>query len=338
MDARKRYNRKGFTGPGRYADVSGGPARAGNMERPMVGVAWHNHPAETYQATCRAIETAGGIPVPLDQVFSAGLAYDNEGKLLEGVDGHGMLSREAAQLVRSLGWKQSNAALAMHGLRAVVFPGGSDVCPSLYAEPREPETLEGFSAERDVSDYLLMSWCLEHDIPILAICRGMQMLGVVHGAQIIQDIPAYMERCGKKHAHEHRNEPPAPGAYRDFAFHDVRVTDAHSLLFRETGMPVIRNVPSWHHQALKSVEGTGLKVTGVLETSGVNMIEAVERTGRTFVLGVQFHPEIAVVRGLDDLSLVYFSAIVREATAQRHGSGMLQDQYPLPGEEEIGKT
>ena len=45
-----------------------------------------------------------------------------------------------------------------------------------------------------------------------------------------------------------------------------------------------------------------------------------------------------VVRGLDDLSLVYFSAIVREAAAQRHGSGMLQDQYPLPGEEEIGKT
>ncbi|MBQ1890499.1 MAG: gamma-glutamyl-gamma-aminobutyrate hydrolase family protein, partial [Selenomonas sp.] len=56
---------------------------------------------------------------------------------------------------------------------------------------------EGYSAERDVSDYLLMSYCLEKDVPVLAICRGMQMLSVVSGADIIQDIPTYMSGLGK---------------------------------------------------------------------------------------------------------------------------------------------
>ena len=76
---------------------------------------------------------------------------------------------------------------------------------------------------------------------------------------------------------------------------------------------VIRNVPSWHHQAVKSTEGTRLAVTGVTETSGVDMIEAVERPDKDFVLGVQFHPEIAVVRNLDDVSLLFFTAIVDAA-------------------------
>ena len=59
--------------------------------------------------------------------------------------------------------------------------------------------------------------------------------------------------------------------------------------------------------------GTRLTVTGITKTSGVDMIEAVERQDKTFVLGIQFHPEIAVVRSLDDTSLRFFTAIVEAA-------------------------
>ena len=77
------------------------------------------------------------------------------------------------------------------------------------------EAREGYSAERDVSDYLLMSYCLGKDIPILAICGGMQMLSVVSGADMLRDIPYYLREQGIDYRYEHRNEPEEPGAYRD---------------------------------------------------------------------------------------------------------------------------
>jgi putative glutamine amidotransferase len=55
----------------------------------------------------------------------------------------------------------------MDGITAIVFPGGEDISPSLFYSPQPVETREGISAERDVSDFLLMSWCLEEDIPAL---------------------------------------------------------------------------------------------------------------------------------------------------------------------------
>ena len=283
--------------------------------RPSVGVAWRNNQeSESFVAACQAIEAAGGKPVLLPQVLSADLAYDAEGVLINAANADGSLSDAAARLVRCNTWQGSNAPSIMEGISAVVFPGGEDISPSLYYEPQPVQTQEGFSAERDVSDYLLMSYCLERDIPILAICRGMQLLSVVSGAEMTQDIPDTFESLGLAYSYEHRNEPESAGAYRDFAFHDVSVTGRDTLLYRLVGANVIRNAPSWHHQAVKSVEGTRLTVTGVTETSGIDMIEAVERQDKTFVLGLQFHPEIAVVRGLDDTSLCYFTAIVEAAS------------------------
>ena len=282
-------------------------------KKAVIGIAWRsNQNAETFQAVCQAIESAGGVPVVLDQILSADLNYEN-GMLTEGKDADGCLSDEAAKLVRCNSWQDSNAETAMDGITAVVFPGGEEISPSLYYDPKPALSTEVFSAERDVSDFLLMSYCLENDIAILAICRGMEMLSIVSGAEMIQDIPDYLESLGLKSQSEHRIEPESPGAYPGLAFHNVIVTDRDCLLFRAVGKQTIENVPSWHHQAVRSVEGTRLKVTGITETAGIDLIEAVERPDKSFVLGLQFHPEIAVVRELDDDSLCYFEAVVAAA-------------------------
>ena len=190
----------------------------------------------------------------MGQVRSADLEYADNGSLAGSKDSDGALTVQAAKLVRCNTWQGSNVESVMEGISAVVFPGGSDISPSLYYVPQPVWAKEGYSAERDVSDYLLMSYCLEKDVPVLAICRGMQMLSVVSGADIIQDIPAYMSGLGKGYAYEHRNEPKEPGAYRDFAFHDVDVTEKNSILYRIAGAVTVRRVPSWHHQMVGSVD------------------------------------------------------------------------------------
>ena len=250
-------------------------------KKAVIGIAWRsNQNAETFQAVCQAIESAGGVPVVLDQILSADLNYEN-GMLTEGKDADGCLSDEAAKLVRCNSWQDSNAETAMDGITAVVFPGGEEISPSLYYDPKPALSTEVFSAERDVSDYLLMSYCLENDIAILAICRGMEMLSIVSGAEMIQDIPDYLESLGLKSQSEHRIEPESPGAYPGLAFHNVIITDRDCLLFRAVGKQTIENVPSWHHQAVRSVEGTRLKVTGITETAGIDLIEAVERPDKS---------------------------------------------------------
>jgi len=283
----------------------------------MIGVTWRrDQAAESFVCTLKAIEAAGGVPVPLPMARAAFLTYGEDGRLAEGTDAHGALTPEAAAAVRSRDWRDSDAPALLRGLPAVVFPGGEDISPALFTPPQPMEVDEGFSPERDVSDFLLMSGCLALGLPVLAICRGIQVLGVVSGAEMIQDIPAHLRRLGRGYAFDHRNAPPPPGVHRDFAFHDVRVTAADSLLGRIAGTDVIRDAPSWHHQAVGSVAGTALRVTAVHETSGVELIEAVERVDQDFALGLQFHPEIAVVRGPDRLSLAWFTAIVEAARAR----------------------
>ncbi len=280
-------------------------------EKPCVGIAWSDSLSDTYFAVCQAIEAAGGTPVILEQVRLAGFEDDSGGMLAGLKDQDGALTLEAAKKMRRDGWRESNAAEVMEGMKVIVFPGGADISPSLYDDPQPVLIAEGFSAQRDISDYLLMTYCLDHDIPILAICRGMQMMSIVSGAEMIQDLAVYMKGLGEDYGFEHRSKPDASGAYHDFAFHNVAVTDRDSILYRLTGTDTVSRVPSWHHQAVKSVEGTPLVVTGLSATGGkTEIIEAVERPDKTFALGLQYHPEMAVARRLDETSLAYFAAIV----------------------------
>lgn len=265
---------------------------------PVVAIAWTNTPTTySFTSTVTAIEDAGGTPVMLDMVRSYDLEYDDSGKLMDASGEHGILSSESAKKVKLNTWQNSNIEEVMEGVNCVIFPGGVDISPTLYYVEQDWHGIESdniYYAERDVSDYILMNYCLENDIPVLAICRGMQLLSVVSGAEIAQDIAKRFEEMGVEYNDEHRDPE-----IKDFRAHRVDVDQENSLLYRVTGRRVLENVPSWHHQMVSSVEGTRLTVTGTADTNGVPVIEAVERKDKTFCLGVQFHPEVAVRKNVD---------------------------------------
>jgi len=293
---------------------------------PVIGIAWRaDADSEFFTNICRAVESAGGTWVMLEQVRSADLQYDSEGRLTQGVTHLGSLNEAAAKSVRVNTWHDSNASEAVGSVSIVLFTGGEDISPSLYFNP-EPwhgivEEID-FNAERDVSDYLTMTYCLDHDIPVMGFCRGMQMLSVVSGAETIQDLPAYFSELGISYGYEHRNRKETPASYRDYAPHDVQVAP-DSFLREMVGTDVLTGCPSWHHQAVKSVDNTRLQITGFTGTNGVQIIEAVERTDKTFAVGLQFHPEAALVKHLEkadnrndfmdyDTALSIFQWIVEE--------------------------
>ena len=270
---------------------------------PVIGIAWRGDTdSEFFTNICKAVEAAGASWVMLDQVQSADLDYDTDGRLTQGVTALGSLDEAAAKRVRVNTWHDSNAGSAVGTVSTVLFTGGEDVSPTLYYDP---ELWHGnvaeidYNAERDVSDYLTMTYCLDHDIPVMGFCRGMQMLSVVSGAEVIQDVPAYFAELGLEYNDEHNNRKASPDSYRDYAPHDIRVVP-DSFLYEMTGTETLTGCPSWHHQAVKSVDNTRLVVTGYTETDGIQMIEAVERTDKTFAVGLQFHPEAALVKHLEN--------------------------------------
>ena len=293
-----------------------------------IGVAWRpNQQSLSYVSTCRALEAAGIDYVVLNQVLSPDFTYDANNKLTTGKTEAGTLTAEAGKLVRCNTWQDSDVANMLEGINAVVFPGGEDISPSLYYAPQELANLEGedYSAERDVSDFLLMSYCLEHDIPLMAICRGMQVLSVVSGAEMEQDIPTWFAEQGLEYQNEHRQLPDEQGN-RDFTATDIQI-DTDSILYSIVQKDSLDNCPCWHHQVVRSVEGTRLDVAAHTVTEGVEMIETVERTDKTYAIGVQFHPEISITKVLDgeanasdyldyDTALLLFERLKQEAYRQ----------------------
>lgn len=293
---------------------------------PVIGIAWRaDTDSEFFTNICKAIEEAGGDWVLLDQVKSSDLSYNEEGKLTKGVTALSSLDEAAAKLVRINTWHNSNAADAVGNVSIVLFTGGEDISSTLFfnAEPWHGITEEiDYNAERDVSDYLTMTYCLDQDIPVMGFCRGMQMLSVVSGAEIIQDVPAYFAERGVAYNYQHRNQKATPDSYRDYAPHDVNVAP-NSYLHDIVSADTVSGCPSWHHQAVKNVDNTRLVVTGYTETNGIQMIEAVERTDKTFAVGLQFHPEAALVKHLEnaenrndfmdyDTALSFFQWIIQE--------------------------
>ena len=179
-------------------------------------------------------------------------------------------------------------AEVLERLDAVVFAGGADLDPGLYGEESHPETT-GLRPERDAAEVPLMKAALDRDVPLLGICRGMQVLSVVRGGSLVQHLP---DTVG------HERHRPAPGTY---GLHDVRL-EPGSLAHRLLGDRV--SVPSYHHQGLASPGD--LSVTGWADDETP---EVVEDPSLRFVLGVLWHPEAG-----DDLRL--FEALVAAATAK----------------------
>ena len=294
-----------------------------------VGIAWQRS-VDNYDRVIHSITAAGGEPVILPQLRPAGWEYEGVNILPTYLGEHGMLLQPWADQVKRDTWHGTNADEALQGVQAVVFLGGGDVCPTLFATP---QTWHGIAAEgdhdatRDVSEYLTMAYCLDHDIPVLGLCRGMQLLGVVSGAPLIQDLPTYYSRLGKTDHYVHRSDYDYEGN-RHYSPHDVVVTNRRSLLWSIVHTDTIHGAPSWHHQAVGDVTGTPLRVTGVAEHDGVTVIEAIERPDKRWVLGVQFHPETAVRKHLhheDDehrfmslrQGLAYFRALIQAAASSQ---------------------
>jgi putative glutamine amidotransferase len=159
---------------------------------------------------------------------------------------------------------------AVARLDAVVFAGGADLDPAMYDAEPHAATL-GVRADRDAGELPLLQAALRADLPVLGICRGMQLLAVACGGTLVQHLP---EVVG------HERHRPAPGV---FGHHEIR-TASGSLVRTILGERVV--VPSYHHQGLASPGS--LTVTGWADDDSP---EAVEDPDRRFALGVLWHPE-----------------------------------------------
>jgi putative glutamine amidotransferase len=157
---------------------------------------------------------------------------------------------------------------------AVILTGGAgDVDPALYGEEPHPET-GPVQEKRDAYELAIARAAVGRGMPVLGICRGMQVLNVLYGGAIEQHLP---DALGHE---EHRHTPGV------FADHEVRL-EPGSLAARATGAEA-SPVKSHHHQGIKNV-GAGLIATGW--TAGDGTVEAVEDPNKRFVLGVLWHPE-----------------------------------------------
>jgi putative glutamine amidotransferase len=230
--------------------------------KPVVGVttyltraawgAWDLEAALVPAAYVRAVVSAGGVPLLVPPGASAE-------ETLDAIDG-------------------------------LVFSGGSDLDPELYGEEAHPET-DGVVRERDDFELELMRGALARDLPVLAICRGSQVLNVALGGDLEQHVP---DRVA---ADTHKQTPGV------FADHDVEVlggTRLASIVGDRT------DVKSHHHQGYGEL-GEGLRESA---RAADGTVEALEDPTRRFTLGVLWHPEEG-----EDLAL--FNALVAEAAEYR---------------------
>jgi gamma-glutamyl-gamma-aminobutyrate hydrolase PuuD len=182
----------------------------------------------------------------------------------------------------------------LEALDAIVFSGGADVDPALYGAEAHPET-DVPQARRDTGEIALMRGALEQNMPMLAVCRGVQLLNVARGGDLVQHLPDVLG---------HEDHKQVPGTFSE---HPVEI-EAGTRLASVVGTG--SHVTSHHHQGLGRV-GEGL-VGNAHAPDGT--LEGVEDPSRRFAIGVQWHPETG-----DDDAL--FAALVEEAKAYRAERG-----------------
>jgi putative glutamine amidotransferase len=175
-------------------------------------------------------------------------------------------------------------------LDGLILSGGSDVHPELYDADPHPETTD-VREDRDRAELALLAAALERDLPVLAVCRGSQVLNVARGGDLVQHLPEILGH--ERHKHK-------PGQFSD---HDVRLEPETRL-----GQLLGERAPvkSHHHQGFGRI-GDGLREVGWADDGTV---EALEDPSKRFTVGVLWHPEEG-----EDFAL--FEALVEEARRYR---------------------
>jgi putative glutamine amidotransferase len=180
----------------------------------------------------------------------------------------------------------------LDALDGILFSGGSDVDPDLYGAETHLETND-VRPERDRAEISLLRAALDRDMPVLAVCRGSQVLNVARGGDLVQHLPEVVG--DEKHKH-------TPGVFADHDVDLVAGTKVQQILGDRAP------VKSHHHQGYGRL-GEGLREAARAEDG---TIEALEDPAKRFALGVLWHPEEG-----DDVAL--FRALVEEARRYREG-------------------
>lgn len=161
-------------------------------------------------------------------------------------------------------------------LDGLLLPGGEDIDPANYNEERHPQ-LGSTDRERDRTEMLMTRWAIEEGMPVLGVCRGVQVINVVCGGTLFQDLTSQRPDLNK-----HDYFPPSFERFR--ISHQVRI-EPDSRLAQALG--AVHEVNSMHHQGIKEL-GRGVRVVGIADDG---LAEAVEVPELPFVVGVQWHPE-----------------------------------------------
>ena len=182
----------------------------------------------------------------------------------------------------------------LSALDGIVFSGGADVDPARYGAEAHPET-DTPQARRDAGEMALLHAALERDMPMLAVCRGFQLLNVARGGDLVQHLP---DSLGTD---QHRQTPG------EFAVHPVEIAP-DSRLASIVGERA--DVTSHHHQ------GPGRVGDGLVETAWAadGTLEALEDPEKRFTVGIQWHPEAS-----EDQAL--FAELVEQARTYRSERG-----------------
>ncbi len=185
-------------------------------------------------------------------------------------------------------------AAILDRIDGLMLAGGSDVDPATYDAAAHPQTV-GTTPARDQLELALTQAAWDRDMPVLGICRGMQVLNVARGGTLHQHLPDLVG-----HGEHRRNLGSFDGSEHDVAL------DGGSLAARAAGEEM-HVTKSHHHQGVSAI-GEGLVVTG--RSTLDELPEAIEAPDRTYVLGVQWHPEV-------DPASTVVESLVEEARAYR---------------------
>ena len=188
----------------------------------------------------------------------------------------------------------------LEGAVGLLLPGGGDIDPAWYGRPRHPET-NRISHRRDQFERTLLAEALERDLPVLAVCHGMQLLSVHLGGTLDQHLSDDPKRID--HDSPHPTSEP---------IHKVHVDEDSSLADILDGTEIAVN--SAHHQGLEGAPGPLQEIAWAED----GVLEGVVSREHSWVVGVQWHPE--VMAACDETQMRLFSAFVEASKEYAEGN------------------